>query len=304
MKILITGGAGFIGGHTAEHARSLGHEVVVLDDLSTGHRSNLPDDVPLIEASVADRGAVREAVAGCTHVLHLAACPSVPGSCEDPIGYDLVNVHGAVIVFEEARRAGVQRAAFASSSAVYGADPTLPKTESLPLQAHSPYAAAKAALELYAQSFTHTLGLPVVGLRYFNVVGPRQHPDGPYAAVLPVFVRRALAGAPLTIYGDGEQSRDFVAVQDVVRANLAALQRGDGAYNIGTGRGTSILHLARLVLRATGSHSVIEHGPERAGDVRHSVASIERAAHGLDWRPEADLDATLVDTIAWYRSHA
>ena len=301
---LVTGGAGFIGSHTAAALIAQGLRVRVLDDLCSGSLANLVGlDVEFHEGSVADSDAVGRAMQGCTEVVHLAALPSVPGSCRDPVAYDLVNVHGAVVVFEAARRAGVRRVVYASSSAVYGASELLPKREDQSIDAQSPYAAAKAANEIYAATFSRTLGLECVGLRYFNVFGPRQDPNGPYAAVIPRFVEMALGGTPLPIFGDGEQGRDFVSVHDVARANLLAARvpgLGGRVYNIGGGRMMSVNQLAHHVSTVVGGVSVA-HQPERPGDVRYSMADISRATNELGWRPEADFDAAMAETIRWYR---
>lgn len=303
---LVTGGAGFIGSHTVETLVSCGIAVRVLDDLSTGRLENLAGlDVDLVKGSVADEQVVARAMHGCTHVVHLAAKASVPGSCDDPIGYDQVNVRGTLVVMDAARRAGVRRLVYASSSAVYGAAPDLPKREEQAVRVESPYAAAKAADELYGQAFARTLGLECVGLRFFNVFGARQDPEGPYAAVIPKFVEAALRGDPLRIFGDGEQGRDFVAVEDVVRAVLLAATSHNGVsgrvYNVGAGRMTTVNSLARLVLTEVGGPSRVEHHPERPGDVRWSLADVSAAKRDLGWEPLADFEAAMRRTIAWYR---
>lgn len=304
MRILVTGGAGFIGSWTVRELLQLGHEVVVLDDFSTGHRGNLDGvNAAVVEASILDVPAVRAAVAGCQGVVHLAAGISVPASCEDPIGYDLINVHGTVNVMEAARRVRCSRLVFASSAAVYGSDPSVPKVETMRLAPESPYGAQKAADEFYGRAYSTTLGLACVGLRYFNVFGPRQDPGGAYAAVIPAFVGRTVEGQDLTVHGDGLQTRDFVSVRDVARANAAALMAsGTGVFNVGGGRATTILDLAEGVLRVVGGASRITHGPERAGDVRHSLADITAAREVLGWSPQAAFDEALAETVAWFRS--
>lgn len=300
---LLTGGAGFIGSHTAALLRERGHLVRVLDDLSSGRVANLEGlDVELVEGCITDAGLVGQLARDCDFVIHLAARPSVPGSCEDPVTYDRINVHGTVTVLEAARQAGVRQVALASSSAVYGSSPEVPKREDMPLSAESPYAAAKAANELYAQTYSRTLGLPVVALRYFNVFGPRQDPDGPYAAVIPKFVERALAGKPLLVFGDGSQSRDFVSVADVARANLLAATTsglGGRVFNIGTGSATTIAQLATWV-RQHVAETGIEYRAARAGDVAVSVAEVSTAARDLGWAASADFEAAMAATIASY----
>jgi nucleoside-diphosphate-sugar epimerase len=303
---LVTGGAGFIGSHTAAFLCDRGQRVRVLDDLSSGSTENLRGiDVELHRGDIRDAEAVTRAMRGCTHVVHLAAWPSVPSSCADPIGHDQVNVHGTVIVFEAARRAGVARVVYASSSAVYGSSAALPKHEGLPVHTESPYAAAKAANELYGSTYSRTLGLECVGMRYFNVFGPRQDPNGPYAAVIPRFVECALRGDPLPVHGDGLQGRDFVSVRDVARANwLAATTLGISGriFNVGAGRMTTIRDLARYVLDTVGGRSMLEAHPARPGDVRFSVSDIARAEVELGFRPEADFDEAMRETIVAYAS--
>ena len=303
---LVTGGAGFIGSHTVALLRSQGHEVRVLDDLSSGFEANLAGlGAELLVGSVTDAAAVARAVAGCSHVIHLAAIPGVPASVDDPVGSDLANVNGTVTVFEAARRAGVQRVVYASSCAVYGQTEGRVVRESDPLQPTSPYAASKAADELYAAVFTATLDLSCVGLRYQNVYGTRQDPRGAYAAVIPRFVEFALRGQPLPIQGDGEQSRDFVAVADVARANLAAATAPSarGVYNIGTGTRTTVNQIAQLVLQEIASAAGTEAHPPRQGDIRHMRSDPAKAAQDLGWRAEADFEVAMAETIAWYREH-
>lgn len=305
MRVLVTGGAGFIGSHTVALLRASGHDVRVLDNLSAGRRENLEGlGAELVVGDIADADTVARCMDGVERVIHLAALPSVPGSCGDPVGYDTVNVHGFVVVAEAARRAGVERMAYASTSAVYGSDPSVPKREDMSLPLESPYAAAKAANELYGRVYTNTLGLECVGLRYFNVFGPRQDPNGAYAAVIPRFVERALRGDPLTVFGDGEQGRDFVSVSDVARANfLAATAPGVGGrvFNVGTGALTTVNQLGRYVLDVVGGTSEMSYHPPRPGDVKVSVADVSAIAEGLGWRAEADFDAAMRETVGWYR---
>ena len=302
---LVTGGAGFIGSHTVRALLARGERVRVLDDLSTGSRSHLAGlEIELQVGDVADPHAVATAMDGCDRVIHLAALASVPGSCAEPVHYDRVNLRGSLVVFEAAREAGVERLVYASSSAVYGSTDVLPVHEALPLRPESPYAVAKAGCELYGRVYSQTLGLSCVGLRYFNVFGPRQDPEGPYAAVIPRFVEHALAGRPLTIFGDGEQGRDFVSVADVARANVLAStvpMDGGAVLNIGGGRMTTINALAAAVCDRVGVVDAIEHAAPRPGDIRFSLADIRRAQEVLGWRPEADFDAAMAETIAWYR---
>lgn len=303
--ILVTGGAGFIGSHTVAELESAGHAVRVLDNLFTGRRENLAStSAELVVGDINDPALLDRCLEGCRGVIHLAARPGVPESCAQPVDFDEVNVHGTVRVFEHARRAGVDRVVYASSSAVYGSHPAPEKTEDLPLLPESPYAVAKAACELYGAVFTATLGLPCTGLRYFNVFGPRQDPKGPYAAVIPRFVEHALRGEPLPVYGDGEQSRDFVSVRDVARINRLALFAPGGAgevYNVGTGRRTTVNELADHVRRAVGIDVQVEHHAERPGDIRHSLCDRTRARHALGWEPVAEFAESMAETITWYR---
>lgn len=301
---LVTGGAGFIGHHTVRALRAEGHPVRVLDDLSTGDRSRLEGlGVELLVGSITDGPAVAEAMRGVERVIHLAAKVSVPDSWARPAVYDHTNVHGFVQVLAAAKAAGVAQVAYASSCAVYGSLPGLPKAEDAPLQPESPYAATKAANESYAAAWSAAGGLDVVGLRYFNVFGPGQDPSGPYGAVIPTFVELALAGRTLTIHGDGEQGRDFVPVSEVVRANLAAVRTpgvGGRVFNVGAGRMLTINQLADAVAAVLGRPVAREHGPARQGDVRFSRADVQAAAEALDWRAEADFEAALDETVRWF----
>ncbi len=301
---LVTGGAGFIGSHTVALLRERGTAVRVLDDLSSGSRANLVGlGAELLVGCVSDPTAVLAAMRGCSHVVHLAAIPGVSASVDDPARSDLVNVNGTVTVFQAARRAGVRRVVYASSCAVYGQTEGRTVLEGDSLRPASPYAAAKAADELYGAVFTETMGLPCVGLRYQNVYGPKQDPSGPYAAVIPRFVELALRGEPLPIHGDGEQSRDFVSVHDVARANLAAATApaAQGVYNVGTGRRTTVNQIARLVLEAIPTTAGVEHHPPRQGDIRHMLSDPSKAERDLGWTDEVDFERAMAETIAWYR---
>jgi len=301
---LVTGGAGFIGSHTVSLLCERGIPVRVLDDLSTGFRANL-EGLPaeLLVGCITDRPTVERAMRGCSHVIHLAAIPGVSASVDDPPQSDRVNVNGTVTVFECARRAGVQRVVYASSCAVYGQTEGRVVREPDPLQPTSPYAAAKAADELYAAVFSETLGLPCIGVRYQNVFGPKQDPSGAYAAVIPRFVEFALRGQPLPIQCDGEQSRDFVAVTDVARANLAAATAPDarGVYNVGTGQRTTVNQIAQLVLQEISSGVGVEHHPPRQGDIRHMRSDPSKAGAELDWQAQEDFTAVMAETIGWYK---
>ena len=302
-RILVTGGAGFIGSHIVE-ALSADNEVLVIDDLTTGKRGNLEGmDAEVIVASVRDAEKVRSAMERVDYVFHHAAIASVPKSVDDPIASNQVNVCGTLRVLNEARAAKVRKVVFASSSAVYGNTPSdLKREEDLP-DPISPYAVTKLTGELYCRNFWLNYGLPTCSLRYFNVYGPRQDPSSDYAAVVPRFISAARAGKPLTIFGDGEQTRDFIFVRDVVRANiLAALDEGHNgeAFNIACQERVSVNQLASLVLMEMGlsEEGMIEHRAERKGDVRHSLADIGKARRDLGFVPAYDIRKGLSLTMA------
>lgn len=302
MRTLITGGAGFIGSHLCTACLELG-EVRVLDDLSSGDRNQLPTSgVEFIEASILDPTAVARAVEGVDWVFHLAAFISVPASMEDPLACAQANVIGLLNVLDAAERAGVQRLVLASSAAVYGENPENPKRESAPADPRSPYAETKWAGEFYCDLFHKRGRLSTVCPRFFNVFGPRQRPDSPYAAAVPRFIQRALAGEPLVIHGDGEQTRDFVAVEDVVGAlvHLAKNRELSGPFNVATGTTITVNALADAIIRLSGSSSRRVHAEPRAGDVRHSAASTDRL-RATGWKPRHDLDSALARTIEWSR---
>lgn len=305
MNALVTGGAGFIGSHLSALLLARGHRVRILDSFRTGNPANLANlDVELIQGSICDRHAVRRAVQGIDWVFHLAAMVSVTESVENPLNCLEHNEKGLLIVLEESVAADVRRLCYSSSSAVYGENPAPLKHEDLLPDPRSPYAVAKLAGEYHCRLCTLAGGLETVSLRYFNVFGPRQDPDGPYAAAVPAFIREALAGRPLTIHGDGRQTRDFISVRDVAAANLfAAEQPGlTGTFNVGRGDELTILDLAERIIAATGSCSAIRHEAARAGDVRHSRADIGRL-RAAGFAPTNDLDAALAETISHFRNY-
>lgn len=294
MKILITGGAGFIGSHLAESFQGRA-TVRVLDNFRTGHRRNLAGlDVELIEGSILDRDTVARAVRGVDYVFHLAALASVPKSIERPHECVAINVTGLLNVLESAASAGVRKLCFASSAAVYGDNPLVPKREDMRPEPRSPYAVTKLDGEFYCRQFSDANRLETVALRFFNVFGPRQDPAGPYGAAMPIFFREAIAGRPLTIFGDGGQTRDFIDVKDIASAlEFVALRPGlTGVFNAGYGGQITIRELAQQVIALTGSRSPIRFTPERAGDVRHSRASID-LLRNLGWRPTGSLELGL-----------
>lgn len=305
-QILVTGGAGFIGAHVVARLLSEGARVRVLDDLSTGSLLRLPADEPrldFVRASVVDLDRVKEAARGCGWIFHLAAVASVPASVANPTVAHAVNATGTLNVFVAALDAGVKRVVYASSSAVYGPRPDLPAREDGRIDPASPYATSKAAGEWYARNLAATRGLDAVGLRYFNVYGPLQDPASPYAAAIPLFARAIARGEPVTVYGDGLQTRDFVHVSDVVAANLAAALAPGAAgqvFNVGTGRAVAVLDLLAAIGRATGRAVQIAHQAPRAGDVRHSLASVDSCRDGLGFLARVSLEEGLAETCAWY----
>ena len=295
MRVLVTGGAGFIGSHLVERLLAEGHSVRVLDDFSTGKTANLAEasDVQLIRADVADFVAVLAAVEGCDLAFHEAAVASVPKTVDDPLGTLRVNYQGTVTLLEAARQAGVRRVVFAASSAAYGDSPTLPAREDGPVRPLSPYAVDKLASEHACRVYSELHGLETVCLRYFNVYGPRQDPNSPYSGVISLFANALLAGRAPTVLGDGRQTRDFVYVADVVEANIRAATAPSVAgktFNIGTGRAVSILELFSIMREVSDRSMEAQFGPAREGEVRHSVADAERARELLGWQPEVQLE--------------
>jgi UDP-glucose 4-epimerase len=307
MRVCVTGGAGFIGSHLVDRLVREGHEVVVLDDLSTGRLENL-DGVDgradVRTGDVRDRAAVAGALRGCEVVFHQAALASVARSVSNPAEVTEVNVAGTVNVLVEAVAARVRRVVFASSSSVYGDTPTLPKTEDMPLSPRSPYAASKAAGEGYLSAFSAAYGLETVALRYFNVYGPRQSPRSQYAAVVPLFVEAAVEGRRAVVHGDGLQTRDFTFVGDVVEANVlaATAPAAFGAVNVGGGRRIAVLDLLHAVARTAAAQVSPVHEPARTGDVRDSLADVSRARSLLGWKPRTSLEEGIAKTVAAARA--
>ena len=306
---LVTGGAGFIGSNLAHALLRQGMRVRVFDDLSTGRLVNLEDlvgDLEFVEGDVRDLEAVHAATQGCAVLFHQAAIPSVARSVADPTTTNEANVSGTLNVLLAARDAGVQRVVFASSSSVYGNAPVMPVHEELPCRPISPYGVSKLAGERYLQAFWESYELPTVALRYFNMFGPRQNPRAEYAAVVPRFVTAALEGRAASIFGDGEQARDFTYVGDVVQANLQAADSTPDAwgqvFNVACGDRHSVNQLLASVQAAVGGDAVpAEFGPARAGDVRESHAAIHAAERVLGYSPEYGFEEGLRRTVAWYR---
>jgi UDP-glucose 4-epimerase len=301
-SVLVTGGAGFIGSHVALRFAREGFGIRVLDDLSTGDEGNLSPTWKLVRADVADRAAVDAAVAGAEIVIHLAAFTSVPESFERFGDCYRTNVFGTTNVVRACVRHGVRKLVFASSSAVYSDQASAPKSETECPAPTSPYGISKLEGEHLLASHTELDGLGSVALRFFNVYGPRQAAGSAYAAAVPIFIERALRGEPLTIYGDGRQTRDFVFVADVAEAVLRAAQGPEnGVFNVGTGEAQAILDLADEIARLA-AHTLPHHfAPSRAGDVRASSADASRARQALGWAPAHPLAKGLAETLAWYR---
>ncbi len=305
---LVTGGAGFIGSNLARALLEDGLRVRVLDDFSTGRKENLEDiesDLELVQGDVRDPETVGEAVAGVAVVYHQAAIPSVVRSIQDPVTSHLVNAGGTLNLLLAAREAGVRRFVYASSSSAYGATEVLPITEDTPPNPLSPYAVAKLAGEHYGRAFFAAYGLPTVALRYFNVFGPRQDPSSEYSALIPRFAASILSGEAPTIFGDGEQSRDFTFIADVVQANRRAAE-AEGApgqwFNVGQGGRTTVNELlAMFHAIEPGEHPAAVHGPARVGEARHSQADISKARSVLGYEPKVSLEDGLRQTLDWFR---
>ncbi len=311
-RALVTGGAGFIGSHVAQRLVARGHVVRVVDNLSTGFRENvgaIGPGVEFLEGDLRERATCDAAVRDVEVVFHVAALPSVPRSLRDPIASHESNVTSTLNVVEAARQAGVRRVVYSSSSSVYGDTSVLPKTEPVELLPKSPYAAAKLAGEHYVLAYARAGLVEGVALRYFNVFGPRQDPNGPYAAVIPLFMRSALSGVTVPLYGDGSQTRDFTYIDNVVDANLLAADgpatRVSGAVvNCGAGQRTSLLQLITHIEEMTGRQVKVEHRPPREGDVRDSQAGLDRARSLLGYTPHVSLAEGLRRTWAWMQTTA
>lgn len=301
MRILVTGGAGFIGSHIVERYTTKA-EVRVLDNLRSGYKENLAGfDVEFIEGSVTDRTIVKEAVRGVDYVFHLAAMISVPESMEKPVECVEINTQGTLNVLQEAAAAGVKKLCFSSSAANYGDNPTVPKLETMIPEPKSPYAVTKLDGEYYCGIFAGEGWLQTACMRYFNVFGPRQDPGSQYAAAIPIFIHKALRNEPITIFGDGEQTRDFIYVKDIVAANayLAENAAYTGVYNVAYGQRQTINEIAKKIIQLTGSSSEIGYAPSRAGDVKHSQASIDKIL-SVGFTAGANFNEGLAKTIEYF----
>jgi UDP-glucose 4-epimerase len=308
-KVVVTGGAGFIGSHLAEELAKRKHEVVIIDNLATGHLANIEallkkSNVFFHKGSIADLSLLRRLFSGAEYVYHQAAIASVPRSIKNPRASNAANITGTLNVLLAARDKGVRKVVYASSSAVYGDTPTLPKVETMTPDPLSPYAVAKLTGEYYCSVFQQVYSLPTACLRYFNVYGPRQDPDSPYAAVIPIFFTSAMAGRSPVIFGDGEQSRDFTFVRDVIEANILAAEGGaTGVFNIGGGRRVTINQLARVIIDLVGNQNIKpEYREPRAGDVKHSLADITRAK-AFGYQPRYTLETGLPEVFKYFKDH-
>jgi UDP-glucose 4-epimerase len=305
---LVTGGAGFIGSHVVDGLLTGGKRVRVLDDLSTGLPTNLPAGVELVRGCVTDEAAVRQAAAGCAVIYHLAAMASVAKSLEDPLGCHAVCATGTLNALVAAKANGVKRVVYAASSSCYGsaADPA-GLDEDTPLRPLSPYAAAKLAGEHYLEAFAASFGVETVRLRFFNIFGPRQRADSPYSGVIAIFVGLLTQGRTPVVHGDGLQARDFTYVDNAVQAVLKAGEVpgvSGRVFNVGTGRSVTVLDLVNALNTVLGTSAVPQHGPARTGDVRFSLAKIDRIRAGLGYTPTVSFEDGLRRTVEWYQSGA
>ena len=306
MKYIITGGAGFIGSHIVEELADQRHEVVILDNLFSGKRENIQPflkkkNVTFVQGSITDLPLLIKTFEGADGIFHEGAIASVPYSVANPIETNDVNLSGTLNVLVAARDCGVKKVIFASSAAVYGDNPVLPKHESMIPDLLSPYAVSKLAGEQYCSVFSRLYGVQCTSLRYFNVFGPRQEPTSPYSGVITKFISSSLNHHPIVIYGDGLQTRDFVYVKDVVQANIRAMEKdAPGVYNIACGMRINLLELADMIAEITGSSVPIVFNPPAKGDVRDSVADITLAKKSIGYSPHWSVHKGLEATIAWF----
>ena len=305
-KIVITGGAGFIGSNLAYRLASE-NQIIIIDDLSTGYQLNIQDlidknQIDFIKGSITNLNQLLDLFKDVDYVFHQGAIPSVPRSIKDPITSNIANIDGTLNVLVAAKENGVKKVIFASSSSVYGESPTLPKKESMKPDPLSPYAVCKLAAEYYCNVFTTVYGIKTVSLRYFNVYGPRQDPSVDYAAVVPKFIKKILEDESPTIYGDGEQTRDFTYVDDAVQANIKAAESSVcGIFNVSGGKRITINKLARMIMEKIGKNIEIIHTDSRPGDILHSLADITKANEQFNYKPEINLEKGLMETIKWFQ---
>jgi len=307
MNYLVTGGAGFIGSNIAVELVKRGEHVRIIDNFSTGNRENLAEiesSIEVIDGDIRDFWTVSEAVEGIDYILHQAALPSVPRSVANPLTSNSVNIDGMINLMEAAKKAGVKRFVYASSSSVYGDTPELPKHEGMPLTPLSPYAVTKLTNEKYARVFYELYGLQTVGLRYFNIFGPRQDPNSEYSAVIPKFIKALKANQAPVIFGDGEQSRDFTFVDNAVQANLKAALASEtavgNAYNIACGARFTLNELVDELKSIMGVDVTPKYDPPRQGDIKHSYADVDRAKDDLGYDPKVDFKSGLHKTVEWF----
>ncbi len=320
QKVLVTGGAGFIGSHLVDHLLAADNEVVCLDNFATGRRQNLEQalgnkNFHLLEGDIRQLTTCQEAVQDVQYVFHHAALGSVPRSINDPVSTNEVNVGGFVNMLTAAKDAGIKRFIYAASSSTYGDHPGLPKVENLIGEPLSPYAVSKYVNELYAKVFGRTYGMETIGLRYFNIFGERQHPEGAYAAAIPRFITALSKGEPILIHGDGSSSRDFTYVSNAIQANLLAASTSNPeainqVFNIAYGEATTLNELTQAILELlskqfpTVKEAPIQYGPERIGDVKHSLANIDRAKSILGYKPLFNIKTGLEKCVKWYLQQA
>ncbi|MGZ7109163.1 MAG: SDR family oxidoreductase [Methanobacterium sp.] len=301
-KVVITGGLGFIGSHIVEMLND-SNKVIIVDDESTGNIENIKHlDFSKIDTILGSIISIdlEEIFDGCDYVFHLAAQTSVPKSVDDPFTTNEININGTLKVLEASKNTGIKKVVFSSSSAVYGETKSVPISENTPINPISPYAISKISGELYCKAYNELYGLSTISLRYFNVFGPKQDPNSQYAAVIPIFINKILKNERPVIYGDGEQTRDFISVKNVVDANiLAAESKETGAFNIGLGKSTSINELFEIIRNITGKDIQPKHEKERQGDIKHSVADISKA-NLIEFNPDVDFKHDLKQTINWF----
>lgn len=297
---VITGGAGFIGSHIAEHLSKEGHQVTILDSLRTGFEDNLKGlNVDFVKGDIRDENLVNELVSGASGIFHLAALVSVPESLLKIKECIEINTIGTINILEAAKNNTGCKVVLSTSAANYGNNPVLPKVETMFPEPMTPYAITKLDGEYYLKMYLDQYQVPTASLRYFNVFGPRQNPESAYAAAVPIFINKALQNEPITIYGDGLQTRDFIYVKDVVKANILASQKGNETYNVALGHSTSVLELAEKIIKITNSKSQIKFLEERPGDIKHSKANPEKF-NQLGFKPEYTIDKALEETILFY----